>query len=325
MARADSARPWNAEAAARYLDGRAGAWKAHPKVQRSHGTACISCHTGLPYLLTRAPLRRVLGEPWYAHTSDKVRESRGTESVLNALVMARRDHERGETSPLTRQAFEQMWKEQLPEGPERGGWFWLNFGLAPWETTESQVFGACLAAVAVSSAPGYAAEARARAPVELLKAYLRRAAAGPLNRHTRLGLLWAASLHEDLLEREDKARMLVDILSTQRSDGGFSVAGLGHWEREDASPAEEGSDGYATGLVTYVLLRAGDRSLRPAIDKGLAWLSTHQDREGFWEARSANKNRDQDDAFIRQFMRDAASGYAVLALTEGESHRLAPK
>lgn len=96
-ARAESARSWSAEAAARYLDGRAAAWKAHPKTQRSHETACVSCHTGLPYLLARPPLRRVLGdattagpeealvsdvekrarlweevEPWYAHTGDKI-------------------------------------------------------------------------------------------------------------------------------------------------------------------------------------------------------------------------------------------------------------
>ena len=57
-----SARGWDAPAAARYLDQRAATWKGHPETQRSHDTACISCHTGLPYLLARPELRRVLGE-----------------------------------------------------------------------------------------------------------------------------------------------------------------------------------------------------------------------------------------------------------------------
>jgi hypothetical protein len=46
-ARAESASGWNAEAAAVFLDGRAGTWKAHRETQRSHDTACISCHAVL--------------------------------------------------------------------------------------------------------------------------------------------------------------------------------------------------------------------------------------------------------------------------------------
>lgn len=74
-----------------------------------------------------------------------------------------------------------------------------------------------------------------------------------------------------------------------------------------------------------MFLRTGDVALRPTIDEGLSWLSTHQDRDGFWDARSANMNRAKDDPFVRQFMRDAASGYAVLALTEAEPRRPAEK
>lgn len=346
IAAAQGARGWNAEAAARYLDERAAVWKAHPKTQRSHETACISCHTGLPYLLARPELRRLLGEaaspepekalvsdvekrtrlweqvePWYADTPDKIQESKGTEAIVNALVLALRDRERGETSPLTRQAIDHMWKEQRKEGPERGGWSWLDFGLAPWETKQSEVWGACLAALAVAAAPGYASEAEAREPLALLQAYLRRRASEPLNLHSRLGLFWASTLQKDLLEREEQTRIATEVLRVQRSDGGFSLEQLGHWQRQDDSPPADGSDGYATGLVAYVLLRLDDATLRPAVDRGLSWLEAHQDREGFWDARSANLSRKEDDAFIRFFMRDAASGYAVLALGEAESRR----
>jgi squalene-hopene/tetraprenyl-beta-curcumene cyclase len=344
FAQADSARGWNAEAAARYLDGRAAAWKAHPKTQRSQETACISCHTGLPYLLARPELRGILGEatppppetalvedvlkrsgiwdqvePWYAHTTDKVLESKGTEAVLNALVLAVRDRGRGATSPLTREALGHMWKQQHTEGPTTGGWSWLDFGLAPWETKQSEVWGACLAALAVAAAPGYASEAEAREPRALLEGYLRRRASEPLNLHSRLGLLWVASVWPDLLPREETATFAAEARSVQRSDGGFSLQQLGRWERQDASPPAEGSDGYATGLVTFVFLRLGDPTLGPATLRGLAWLRSHQDREGFWDASSANLGRKDDDAFVRFFMRDAASGYAVLALSEAEA------
>ena len=339
-ARAEDARGWSAKTAALYLDTRAAVWKAHRETQRSHDTACISCHTGLPYLLARPELRRALGdatwpepekalvadvekrvrlwsevEPWYAHTGDKVQESRGTEAILNALVLALRDRERGVLSPLTRQALEHMWREQQKDGPEKGGWRWLAFGLAPWETRESEVFGACLAALAVRAAPGYASEASAQGPAALLGDYLRRKASEPLNRHSRLGLLWASTSWPGLLQPSDEAAITTEILGAQRADGGFSLEQLGRWERSDGSPPPSGGDGYATGLVTYVLLRRDDATLRPAIDRGLTWLRTHQDdAEGYWPGASANRSRGNDDTFARFFMRDAASGYAVLAL-----------
>jgi hypothetical protein len=342
-AQAEDAHGWNADAAAHYLDGRAAAWKSHHDTQRSHGTACISCHTGLPYLLARPELRRVLGEgtwpgperalvadvekrsrlwsevePWYAHTPDKILESRGTESVLNALVLALRDRDRGATSPLTEQALEHMWKEQRKDGSEKGGWRWLEFDLAPWETRESEVWGAGLAALAVRATGGGSTKAEEGAPLALLEGYLRRKAGEPLNLHSRLGILWASTFWKGLLPPEEQARIAATVVQVQRSDGGFSLEQLGSWVRHDASPAHQESDGYATGLATYVLLRHADPTLRPAVDRGLAWLRTHQDPEGSWPASSANLSRDKSSEFVRAFMRDAASGYAVLALCEAD-------
>lgn len=205
-----------------------------------------------------------------------------------------------------------------PDGPERGGWRWLAFGLAPWETRESEIWGASLAALALQAAPGYASEASVQGPATLLRDYLRRKALEPLNRHSRLGLLWASTFWPGLLPPSDEATITAEILSVQRSDGAFSLAQLGRWERSDGSPAPEGGDGYATGLVTYVLLRRGNATLRPAIDRALTWLKTHQDVEGHWPGASANLSRTSDDAFVGFFMRDAATGYAVLALSAAE-------
>src|SRR5947209_19364050 len=55
-------RAWNPSAAASYLDGRADWWLGWDKAQRDHDTTCISCHTALPYVLSRGVLSRDLHE-----------------------------------------------------------------------------------------------------------------------------------------------------------------------------------------------------------------------------------------------------------------------
>ncbi|MBI3492408.1 MAG: squalene--hopene cyclase [Acidobacteria bacterium] len=66
---------------------------------------------------------------------------------------------------------------------------------------------------------------------------------------------------------------------------------------------------------------AGVSRSQAAVARGLAWLGQHQDRaDGRWSASSLNKQRDPaSDA--GKFMSDAATAFAVLALTERqESH-----
>src|SRR5262245_60382516 len=53
---------WNARAAVAYLDGRQAWWQQWPNAQRDHDTACVSCHTALPYAIARPALRHALGE-----------------------------------------------------------------------------------------------------------------------------------------------------------------------------------------------------------------------------------------------------------------------
>src|SRR6202795_439882 len=192
---------WDQKAAAAYLDQRAAWWMEWPKAARDHETFCVSCHTAVPYAMSRPALRAALAEqgpsanerklldnvrkrvrlwsevaPFYTDADRGVYksvESRGTESVLNALILASHDRsnaatadasevagsdtrqgaERGHLSGDTRAAFENMWAEQQTTGEKKGAWLWLRFKNEPWEADDSDYYGAALAAIAVGTAP----------------------------------------------------------------------------------------------------------------------------------------------------------------------------
>src|SRR6267142_4860987 len=168
---------WNQQAAAAYLDGRAEWWLHWPNAARDHDTSCVSCHTAVPYALARPALRAVLGErdpaaperrllanvvtrvrlwkdvePFYPDQTrglPKTSESRGTEAVLNAVILASRDARAHSLSDEARRAFDNLWALQLRSGDPSGSWAWLNFHYEPWEAENSAYHGAALAAVAV--------------------------------------------------------------------------------------------------------------------------------------------------------------------------------
>ena len=62
IARTAAAQGWDMRAAATYLDARQTWWSAWPTAARDHQTACVSCHTALPYALARPSLRAALHE-----------------------------------------------------------------------------------------------------------------------------------------------------------------------------------------------------------------------------------------------------------------------
>jgi len=113
---------WSPKAAAAYLDYRETWWMGWPVAARDHDTFCVSCHTALPYALARPALHAALGEdapppverklldnvtkrvrmwdavkPFYTDQNrgpHKTAQSRGTESVLNALILELRRPQR---------------------------------------------------------------------------------------------------------------------------------------------------------------------------------------------------------------------------------------
>ncbi len=333
---------WSGKAAAAYLDGRMAWWEGWPPAARDHGTFCVSCHTAAPYALGRPALRGALGEqgpspvesklldnvtkrvrmwkeagPFYSDAgtgANKTAESRGTESIFNALILSSYDAPGAKLSADARMALDNMWGEQLKTGDARGAWAWLQFHNAPWEG-DSQYYGATLAAVAVGMAPGgYASAPENRDRLNALRQYLARGRDSQIL-IDRVTLLWASTKVPGLLTPEQRKAIVDEALGKQRADGGFSLSSfVGAWKRRDGTPLEAASDGYATGVVVFALEQAGVPRGEPRLARGVEWLKSNQEKtDGRWLAYSLNKKRDLSSD-VGRFMSDAATAYAVMAL-----------
>ena len=167
---------WNQTGASQYLDRRGENWFKFSSANRGEGAStshCVSCHSLLPYALARPVLRRLSNEKsptewetktlaqtklrvanwsqldevefqlFYDFDEPKKQQSRGTEAILNALVLALDDQLEGRPGPGadTKKAMSILWATQLKTGEHKGSWDWLNFGLEPWESNNSRYLG----------------------------------------------------------------------------------------------------------------------------------------------------------------------------------------
>jgi squalene-hopene/tetraprenyl-beta-curcumene cyclase len=353
---------WDATRAAAYLDSREIWWQGWPPAQRDHGTICISCHTVVPYAMARPALRQARDEaamstpervlmdsvekrverwsqmaPFYSdlYGRDKAAQSRATEAVMNAVILASYDERQGYLRPITRTAFDEAWALQERAGKNAGGWQWQDFDLAPWESQESGYQGAALLAVKAENAPdGYAAEPNAVPYLKRLREYLRREySSQPVM--NQLYVLWASARSPGMITVEQRNSLRATLQGLQQPDGGWALSSLDQGNQERNSrwrwirkqlkialkPAE--SDGCATGLVVLVLEESGTSRKDPIVVHGIQWLERHQNSDGSWRAESLNEKRDpQTD--VGRFMTDAATGYAVMALEESRQQQRDP-
>src|SRR5260221_4569377 len=351
------AKSWDPKAAAAYLDKRETWWAGWQDAQRDHGTFCVSCHTAVPYALARPALRKTLSEtsptdnerllienvakrvrmwkdiaPVYNDKEDganKSAESRATEAILNAFVLANHDAETGKLSNDTRAAFDNLWPLQQTSGEYKGAWQWQLFDLNPWEGDISPYNGAALAAIAVGVAPeNYRSAPEIQANLKSLREYLDReyVAQPTLNRVT---LLWAAAKVPGLISAERQKSIIDEIMAKQQADGGWGLFSISKtwkdwgpsalfWNRQrrDGSLQDLKSDGFATGLIVYVLRQTGMPKEDVRLLRGREWLIQNQNKtEGLWSATSLNKRRDPASN-VGLFMSDAATAYAALALSD---------
>jgi squalene-hopene/tetraprenyl-beta-curcumene cyclase len=236
---------------------------------------CASCHTGFPYLMAR----RSIGDPkapallqvrqffedrvaeWdkggkgkgYLEGYGLVKKTEGiTEVVAIAATLAIDDSQSsGKLHPRTRLALDRIWELQQADG----SWNWNKEWLMPVEYDD--YFGAVYAALGVGLAPEkYAESDSAKAGVARLKAYLNKNPAP--NLHHKTFLLWASLKLDGLMTADEREKTIKDLLALQQEDGGWCLARLGDWKRRDLSVIDKKtpSDGYATGLVLYVLRQA---------------------------------------------------------------------
>jgi hypothetical protein len=331
-------------AAANYLDKREVWWQSWPSAQRDHGTICISCHTSVPYAMTRSSLHADLHEqgetgqekvllenvenrvshwsdmvPFYSDAEEgpgKTAQSHATEAVMNAVILASYDKRSGHLRPITQSALNAAWALQQPSGEQAGGWIWQDFHLAPWESSDSAYQGAAMLMLEAGTAPGvFARDPSNKAHIAELQTYLQQHyAAQPLL--NQIYVYWASGQAPGLLDSAQRTDLLARVEHLQQPDGGWLISSLEPRERNDKTPQSPNSDGLATALI--VLSMEASASTDPSLDRGLAWLRQHQEKDGRWRATSLNKERDPQSN-VGLFMSDAATGYAVLALEQADA------
>lgn len=354
---------------ARYARYGADIWATNPSATLSgEGKACISCHTSLPYALVEPLLpepyaaytdlienisERVLtwqdNTPWYSDEKaeqaaalgglppDALKEvfdaegSRGVESILNAFILTMHDaYQQLPAQPETRQAFDNMWSEQLQTGADAGSWKWIKANLIPWEVEDSDLWGASLACVAASQYP----ELVPRSNLELLYARLRQGVAdNKTSLHAKAAILWCDSETAGRLIGTDVSEaIVVELRDLQHSNGGWAIRELGPWTGWEGSPSdccaqrEVRPDVYATGFVTFVLSR--NQQLAAAkngvkLERSIAWIK--QKLADPYPSEPRNNRHESADEEFPQFRNNiytnAGHMWAFLAKTVYEDGR----
>jgi hypothetical protein len=140
----------------------------------------------------------------------------------------------------------------------------------------------------------------------------------PLN---KLNLLWAAQRLPGLASPTLQQQIRDQIWPQQRADGGWALQPLlpRGWSRQDGTSSPSRSDGFATAFVALLMEEGGTAVSDARLAQALVWLNTHQSRwSGGWSSSSPNRSR----RFWHEeshFMDDAATAFAVMALTRAEA------
>ena len=322
-----SAADWSPKLAAQYLDGRQKEWFAWKPAMSANGP-CVSCHTGMTYLMARPVLRQALREPGpteferglMARLPTNVGEKpkgalQEVETIFTALFLAEQDRRSGTAGAETRKAFDGLWSLQSNEAPTAGGWRWYTADLDPWEHKGSSLYGAGLAALALGTA---ASDIRAgstprRRRWRLISPRRDRRQAAARSPGGALGVVAPG----DGLSEAARAALVAEVFSKQAADGGWTADALGPWMAHADAPPRTGSGNYATAFTTYVLQRAGVPASTPALVRARTLLSGRQDpATGAWPDVSMNKRRPAG-SMESLFMQDAATAFAAMALLEG--------
>ncbi len=208
----------------------------------------------------------------------------------------------GKLSPDTRKALDHIWSLQ----DEDGSWSaWLKCGWPPFESDDH--FGVTLAAVTAGVLPqSYRKTDGAAAGIQRLRGWLRDHP--PRNLHHKGMMLWAASGLDGVVDDETRQKWSRELLSVQRSDGGWRLIdlGAGKWKRPEDVDEKLPSDAYATAFSIFALRQAEIPVDHPQLQRGLQWLRSSQRESGRWFSRSPRRDG-------KHYISHAATMFALLA------------
>lgn len=307
-ARADEpvARELSLDKAARFLDASATNW--------TRTQQCGTCHTNFPYLMARPVLGKSADMKEVRDFFEKKvslwdagkpagKPPSPTQVVATATALAINDSlTTGKLHPATRKALDRMWTRQQADG----AWNWNKCTWPPFE--HDDYFGALYAALAVGHAPdNYARTEQATKGLDKLRGYFKNTP--PPNLHHKTWLLWGSVKLDGLMTHDQQQATVKELRALQRADGGWSLPSLGDWKGFAGWPNDKNapSDGYATGLVVFVLRQAGVPASDPALQRGLSWLKQNQRESGRWFTKSLNTNK-------ARYISNTATCFAVLAI-----------
>ncbi|MEI6873487.1 MAG: prenyltransferase/squalene oxidase repeat-containing protein [Verrucomicrobiota bacterium] len=274
------------KAAADYLDRRAHLVE----------TNCYACHSTFTYLPARSlidPLAdevmrtRILLERLMTMTNDPKQGPQvktphlSRLRLLAPLELARHDAATtGRLASITRQSLDAMWKLQKSDG----GIDWIHVREAPQAIDDW--WPAVMIALGVAAAPeGYASTEPSATNLEKLRGWFR--SHPPQTLHERSLTLVANSAIGGILNDEARAGLIEAVFAKQHEDGGWSMPDMAPWQRKDKKLLDPTStDGYATGLSAYAIVRGGVLPTEPRLQKAIAWIKTHQRESGGWFTQS---------------------------------------
>jgi squalene-hopene/tetraprenyl-beta-curcumene cyclase len=292
---------FSSDAAVRFLDAAALNWQKERQ--------CFACHSDYAFFFTRplvgwkVPAHEQLRAK-LEHLAENPEDGKHhvTHAVMVASMLAQNDAlTTGKLHPATRKALDRMWTVQR----EDGGFDWMKYNQPPSEIDDH--YGVTMAAIGVGAAPdGYAETPGAKAGLDKIREYFERNP--PANLHHRAMKLLVSLNVDGIMTEPERQQVVDDLFALQKPDGGWGVVTMGNWERSDDKTQDmESSDGYGTGFAVYLLRQAGVPAEDPRIQKGIAWLKTHQRASGRWFTRSMWKDR-------RHYITHAGTAYAILAL-----------
>ncbi|MBL9146174.1 MAG: terpene cyclase/mutase family protein [Verrucomicrobiaceae bacterium] len=257
---------------------------------------CYACHSTFTYLAARSILdplapevmkSRVMLERFNALMFDpqKVKLVKthhvSRVRVLSAIELARHDAvTTGTLAPTTRRMLDHLWSYQTHEGGI--DWIWVKE--APQAI--DNYWPAMMMAVGVGVAPdGYAATDKAKAGLDKLRGWFK--AHPPQTIHERGLVLISHAAMGGLLSEGEVRDHVAAIFAKQHSDGGWSMVDLAPWTRKDNKPLDPSlTDGYATGFLMVALAKAGVTRKDERLQRGIAWIKTHQRASGGWFTQS---------------------------------------